>query len=56
MKKTGVWLDKKKALIVNLEDNLETLTTVKSNVEDFHIKGGSGSKLKGGPPRCCSGQ
>ncbi len=49
MKKTGVWLDKKKALIVNLEDNQETLLTVKSDVEDFRISGGSGTRLKGGP-------
>lgn len=49
MKKTGIWLDKKKALIVNLENSKETLLTVKSNVEDFHISGGSGSRFKGGP-------
>ncbi len=49
MKKTGIWLDKKKALVVELENGNETLLTVKSNVEDFHISGGSGTKLKGGP-------
>ncbi len=51
MKKTGIWLDKKKALIVNLEGEgrKENLITVKSNVEDFRISGGSGSKMKGGP-------
>ncbi|MGB5362126.1 MAG: hypothetical protein WBN17_02360 [Aureibaculum sp.] len=49
MKKTGIWLDKKKALIVDLENGNETLLTVKSNVEDFHISGGSGTRLKGGP-------
>ena len=49
MKKTGIWLDKKKALVVDLENGNETLLTVKSNVEDFHISGGSGTKLKGGP-------
>jgi len=49
MKKTGIWLDKKKALIVNLENSREILITVKSNVEDFRISGGSGSKFKGGP-------
>lgn len=49
MKKTGIWLDKKKALIVDLENGNESLITVKSNVEDFHISGGSGTKLKGGP-------
>ena len=49
MKKTGVWLDKKKALIVNLDETKENLITVKSNVEDYRISGGSGSKIKGGP-------
>jgi len=49
MKKTGVWLDQKKALIVNLEHSKESLITVKSNVEDYHISGGSGSRFKGGP-------
>ena len=49
MKKTGIWLDKKKALIVKLENSKETLLTVKSNVEDFHISGGSGTRFKGGP-------
>ncbi|MBT8394052.1 MAG: hypothetical protein KJN66_04290, partial [Bacteroidia bacterium] len=49
MKKTGIWLDKKKALIVELENSKETLHTVKSNVEDFHIAGGSGTRYKGGP-------
>ena len=49
MKKTGIWLDKKKALIVDLDNGNETLLTVKSDVEDFHISGGSGTRLKGGP-------
>ena len=49
MKKTGVWLNKKKALIVNLDETKENLITVKSNVEDYRISGGSGTKFKGGP-------
>lgn len=49
MKKIGVWLDKKKALVVSLENGKENLFTIKSNVEDFHIAGGSGSRFKGGP-------
>lgn len=49
MKKTGVWLDKKKALIVKLENGKENFTTIKSNVEDYRISGGSGTKFKGGP-------
>lgn len=49
MRKTGVWLDKKKALIVDLENGSEKLTTIDSNVETFHVHGGSGTRLKGGP-------
>ena len=49
MKRTGIWLDKKKALVVNLEDSNESLVTIKSQVEDFHVSGGSGSRFKGGP-------
>ncbi|MFD2724682.1 hypothetical protein [Hyunsoonleella rubra] len=47
--KTGVWLDKAKAHIVNLYDGKESFTTILSNVEDFKIHGGSGTKFKGGP-------
>ncbi|WP_046744466.1 hypothetical protein [Kordia zhangzhouensis] len=49
MKKTGIWLDMDKAWIVTLENNQETLQTITSNVEHFHPKGGSGTRLKGGP-------
>ncbi len=49
MKNTGIWLDKDKALIVTLENGNETLTTVTSNIDHFHIHGGSGTKFKGGP-------
>lgn len=49
MKKIGIWLDKKKALIVKLENGKEKLFTIKSNVEDYHIAGGSGTRFKGGP-------
>ncbi len=49
MKKTGIWLDKKKALIVKLDNGKENFITIRSNVEDYHISGGSGSRFKGGP-------
>ncbi len=49
MKNVGIWLDKEKAFIVKLENETETLNTISSNVEDFKIHGGSGSRLKGGP-------
>lgn len=49
MKKTGIWLDKDKALIVTLENDKETLNTVMSNVEHYRPHGGSGTRFKGGP-------
>ncbi|TXE16717.1 hypothetical protein ES692_11700 [Psychroserpens burtonensis] len=49
MKKTGIWLDKDKALIVTIENDKETLQTVSSNIEHYNIRGGSGTRQKGGP-------
>lgn len=49
MKKTGIWLDKDKALIVTIENNKERLNTVSSNIEHFKPHGGSGTRFKGGP-------
>jgi len=49
MKRTGIWLDKKKAHVVTFYDDKESFNTILSNVESFNIHGGSGSKFKGGP-------
>jgi len=49
MKKTGIWLDKEQAHIVNLNDKSETFKTIASNIEHYNIHGGSGTKFKGGP-------
>nr|WP_321230035.1 hypothetical protein [uncultured Psychroserpens sp.] len=49
MKKTGIWLDKDKALIVTIENENETFQIVSSNVEHYKIHGGSGTRQKGGP-------
>lgn len=49
MKYTGVWLDKNKALIVTIDNNVETLKAIDSNIEHFRIHGGSGGRFKGGP-------
>ena len=49
MNRTGIWLDKLKAHIVTLHDGKVSFNTILSNVETFHIHGGSGSRLKGGP-------
>ena len=48
-KNVGVWLDKEKALIVSVKNGNESMNTIVSEVENFHIHGGSGSKFKGGP-------
>lgn len=47
--KVGVWLDKRKAIVVTIYDGEISLNTILSNVEDFHVHGGSGTRLKGGP-------
>lgn len=49
MKNTGIWLDKTKAIIVNLENGNETMSSISSDIEHFKISGGSGTKFKGGP-------
>ena len=49
MKNLGIWLDKEKAHIVNIENGKEEFITIKSNVENFRISGGSGTRFKGGP-------
>ena len=46
---TGVWLDKEKAIIVTLHNGDISVNTLLSNVEHFHVSGGSGTRLKGGP-------
>ena len=48
-KKTGIWIDKRAAKIISLAGDSETLQTIPSELEEFHVKGGSGTKLKGGP-------
>ncbi len=49
MKKIGIWMDKEKAHIITVNDDGEDMTTVESNIEDFRIHGGSGTRFKGGP-------
>lgn len=49
MKNIGIWLDKQKAYIITLADEGEICCTIFSNVEDFHVSGGAGTRLKGGP-------
>lgn len=50
MKKTGIWLDKRAAYIISLDkEGKHKLDVVESNIEDYHIRGGSGTRFKGGP-------
>lgn len=49
MKQIGIWIDKKKAHIVDLSNKQNPFKTIVSNLDDFHVKGGSGTRLKGGP-------
>jgi hypothetical protein len=47
--KVGIWIDKRSAKIISIENGGELRTTIKSNLEEYHPKGGSGTKMKGGP-------
>tara|TARA_R110000868_G_scaffold346902_3_gene608016 strand:- start:4762 stop:5172 length:411 start_codon:yes stop_codon:yes gene_type:complete len=47
--KAGVWLDKEKAIVVTLYNGKVGINTILSNIEHFHVHGGSGTRLKGGP-------
>lgn len=50
MKKvTGVWIDKRIAKIVTLHNDSENFLEINSSIEEYHPKGGSGTRLKGGP-------
>jgi gas vesicle protein len=49
MKNIGIWLDKDKAHLVTIENEVETFQTVLSNIEHFNPQGGSGTRHKGGP-------
>ncbi len=49
MKNIGIWMDQEKAHIITVKDNGENMNTIFSNIENFRIHGGSGTRLKGGP-------
>ena len=49
MKNIGVWIDKRKAHIVTLDEQKEQLRTINSGIDDYHPSGGSGTRFKGGP-------
>lgn len=47
--KYGIWIDKRTAKLVSIKGSSENFQTIDSNIEEYHPKGGSGSRLKGGP-------
>jgi stalled ribosome rescue protein Dom34 len=49
MIQTGVWLDKSTAYIITLSNNSKALKKISSNIDHFHVHGGSGTRFKGGP-------
>ena len=46
MKKVGIWLDKREAKIVSLEEGNERLDTIVSYIEDLHESSESGAGVK----------
>ncbi|MEQ8910318.1 MAG: hypothetical protein RIC95_14055 [Vicingaceae bacterium] len=47
--KTGIWIDFDKAYIIELDKNKEGIKKIDSNIEHFHLHGGSRSKMAYGP-------
>ena len=47
--KVGIWIDKRKAVIITTEGGGKIIKTIKSDVEEFNPAGGSGTRMKGGP-------
>jgi len=46
---TGIWMDRKEALIIHLKEDKVELNKIDSNIEDKKIGGGSRSKVPYGP-------
>jgi hypothetical protein len=49
MRQIGIWMDMRNAYILTIEGQNEKLKKVDSNIETFHVHGGSGTRFKGGP-------
>ena len=49
MKKTGVWMDKKQAYLVTVEQGKTATMTLESDLEFYNPRGGSRSKTRWGP-------
>jgi hypothetical protein len=48
-KQVGIWLDYRKAWVVQIDQKEKKLVEIFSNIEDFHPVGGSRSKTPWGP-------
>lgn len=48
-KKIGIWMDKREAKLIAIDENGTHLATIPSGLEEFNPKGGSGTRTKGGP-------
>lgn len=49
MRYTGIWLDTNEAIVVEIINGKESFFRIPSDIEHFHVTGGSGTRLKGGP-------
>jgi len=49
MIQTGIWIDGKSAKIVKRINGREQLYEIKSGIENYQVRGGSGTVQKGGP-------
>ena len=49
MKNIGIWMDKRQALVLYLTNEEEKFKILTSEIEEYNPKGGSGTRLKGGP-------
>lgn len=49
MRKIGVWIDKREAKVISIDNGDEHIMTIGSDLENFNPTGGSGTRVKGGP-------
>ena len=48
-KQIGIWLDSRKAFIINTTNTVDSTECIYSDIEEFNLVGGSRSKSKWGP-------
>lgn len=46
---TGIWLDQKQAFLIHFNNGKSIIQSLESNIEDYHVLGGSRSKTPWGP-------